>query len=55
MLFQNRRTLGMASARLTLVSSLESSVAPHSSSLGMVSGFKGATLVLEATREMTGG
>ena len=47
--------LGISRAVLTLVSSLESSVAPQSSSLGTVRGLRGATFVLEATKDTTGG
>ena len=41
---------GMSRAFLTEVMSLERSVAPHSSNLGIESCFKGATLVLAVTR-----
>ena len=51
----NTLLMGISRAVLTLVSSLESSVAPQSSSLGMVRGLRGATFVLEATKDTTGG
>ena len=46
--------MGMSNACLTLVSSLESKVAPHSSSLGMESCLMGATLVLAVTSLQVG-
>ena len=46
---------GMFKASLVVVRILAKRVAPHSSSLGMVTGFKGATLVLAMTSLQVGG
>ena len=51
----NTSLMGMSSAVLTLVSNLESRVAPQNLSLRIVKGLRGATFVLEATKDTTGG